>query len=68
MPAPWVEREAFERGGERYEDEHALWAFQGDATEGEGGETTIMIDLSPGESLDDDALEVLTAAIRKAAA
>ena len=60
MPAPWIERQAFERGGESYESEHALWAFQGDATEGEGGETTIMIDLSPGDAIDDDALEALT--------
>jgi hypothetical protein len=60
MPAPWIEAQAFEQGGESYENEHALWAFQGDATEGEGGETTIMIDLSPGETIDDDALEALT--------
>jgi hypothetical protein len=60
MPAPWVEAEAFEQGGDRYRDEHALWAFQGDALEGEGGETTIMLDLSPGEALDEDTLEGLT--------
>lgn len=60
MPAPWIEAQAYEQGGESYEDEHALWAFQGDATEGEGGETTIMMDLSPGDAIDDDALELLT--------
>jgi hypothetical protein len=60
LPSPWVERDAYEAGGEQYRDRHALWAFQGDATEGEGGETTIMIDLSPGERLDEDALEALT--------
>lgn len=60
MPAPWVERMAYERGGERYREEHALWAFQGDASEGEGGETTIMLDLSAASALDDDALEALT--------
>lgn len=60
MPSPWVENDAFERGGDRYRDEHALWAFQGDATEGEGGETTIMLDLSPAEHLDEETLEGLT--------
>jgi hypothetical protein len=60
MPAPWVEAAAFEQGGDRYREEHALWAFQGDALEGEGGETMIMLDLSPGEALDEDTLEALT--------
>ncbi len=60
VPAPWVEREAYERGGERYEREHALWAFQSDAGDPARGEVTIMIDLSAGRSLDDDALEALT--------
>lgn len=60
LPAPWVEQQAYESGGERYRDEHALFAFQGDATEGEGGETTIMLDLSPAEHVDGDTLEALT--------
>ncbi|GAB4210192.1 MAG: hypothetical protein OHK0013_30550 [Sandaracinaceae bacterium] len=60
LPAPWVEESAYAAGGESYRDRHALWAFQGDATEGEGGETTIMLDLSPGERVDEDALEALT--------
>jgi hypothetical protein len=60
MPAPWIEEQAYERGGDTYRDEHALWAFQGDALEGEGGETAIMIDLSPAEQLDEDTLEALT--------
>ncbi len=60
MPSPWVEEDAYAAGGESYRDQHALWGFQGDATEGEGGETTIMLDLSPGRHVDDDALEALT--------
>jgi hypothetical protein len=60
LPAPWVEEQAFASGGDAYREHHALWAFQGDATEGEGGETTIMLDLSPGARVDEDALEELT--------
>ena len=60
LPAPWVEADAFEQGGEGYRDLHALWAFQGDALEGEGGETTLMLDLSPGDALDEPALDALT--------
>ena len=60
LPAPFIEHEAFAAGGESYREHHALFAFQGDASEGEGGETTIMVDLSPGTTTDEDALDVLT--------
>lgn len=60
IPAPWIEREAFDAGGESYREHHALWAFQGDATEGEGGETTLMVDLAPSPTLDEASLATLT--------
>ena len=60
LPAPYIEEEAFAQGGEAYRAHHALFAFQGDASEGEGGETTIMVDLSPGTETDEAALDVLT--------
>lgn len=72
LPAPWLEQSAYERGGEAYEREHALFAFQ--STVREGGEAsgasepseasedfvTLMIDLSEASGLDDEALEGLT--------
>ena len=60
LPAPFIEEEAFAQGGEAYRAHHALFAFQGDASEGEGGETTIMVDLSPGTGTDEEALDALT--------
>lgn len=60
LPAPYIEEEAFAQGGEAYRAHHALFAFQGDASEGEGGETTIMVDLSPGTATDEEALDALT--------
>lgn len=60
LPAPFIEHEAFAAGGESYRAHHALFAFQGDASEGEGGETTIMVDLSPGTATDEEALDLLT--------